>query len=146
MLCERSPKENNVLQQFYCRRYPAQLTSEPGPYWTSDRRPLLQYVKQLVAAAERGDAAEISWFLRHEPAALSDLQPEALHCALFVAVILGHHSTAEALLRHQNPDKRALVLPVCKSGVIEYTGKEDFDAGAETSFLAISYGWDSYSG
>jgi len=135
-----------VLRQFCCRRNHAQLTSEPGPYWTSERRPLLQYVKLLVAAAERGDAAEVSWFLRKEPAALSDLQPEAFHCALFVAVISGHHSTAEALLQHQNPDKGALTLPVCRPGLKVWGVSEDFDAGMETSFLALSYGWDSSSG
>ena len=138
-----------MLRQFCCRRNRAQVTSEPGLYWTSARRPLLQFVKLLVAAAERGDAAEVSWFLRNEPAALSDLQPEAFHCALFVAVLSGHHSTTETLLQHQNPDKGALSLPFCRPAVQVYRpggSVDDFDAGLETSFLALSYGWDSSSG
>ena len=126
------------------------MTSEPGPYWTSERRPLLQYVKLLVSAAQQGNAAEVSWFLRNVPAELSDLQPEAFHCALFVAVLRGHHSIAEALLQHQNPDKGPLILPVCSPGISDPSTFGDSGAwkpaGMETSFLALSYGWDSFSG
>ena len=45
------------------------------------------------------------------------MQPEAFHCAVFVAVVKSHHSTAEALLQHPNPDKGPLVLPICSPGV-----------------------------
>ena len=128
------------------------MTSEPGPYWTSERRPLLQYVKLLVSAAQQGNAAEVSWFLRNVPAELSDLQPEAFHCALLVAVLRGHHSTAEALLQHQNSDKGPLFLPVCSLGSSEprecvpSAPIARKPAGPETSFLALSYGWDFFSG
>lgn len=128
------------------------MTSEPGPYWTSERRPLLQYAKLLVSAAQQGNAAEVSWFLRNVPAELSDLQPEAFHCALLVAVLRGHHSTAEALLQHQNSGKGPLFLPVCSPGSSEPRAFGALPApawkpaGPETSFLALSYGWDSFSG
>lgn len=93
------------------------MTSEPGAYWTPKRRPLFHYVKLLVSAAQQGNAAEVSWFLRKAPAELSDLQPEAFHCAVFMAVLNSHHSTAEALLQHHNPDKGPLILPICSPGV-----------------------------
>ena len=114
---------------------------------------LLQYVKLLVSAAQQGNAAEVSWCLRNVPAELSDLQPEAFHCALLVAVLRGHHSTAEALLQHQNSDKGPVFLPVCSPGSSEPRGFGAPSApiawkpaGPETSFLALSYGWDFFSG
>lgn len=126
------------------------MSSEPGPFWTLERRPLLQYVKLLVSAALQGKTAEVSWFLRNAPADLSDLQPEAFHCALLVAVLKGHHSTAEALLQHQNPDRQLLILPVCsceaESNLTRRARPGPKPAGMDTSFLALSYGWDTLAG
>ena len=84
------------------------------------------------------------------------MQPEAFHCAVFVAVLNSHHSTAEALLQHPNPDKGPLGLPICSPGVSKpgatvqcstvCTPEAWKPAGMEASFLALSYGWDFFSG
>lgn len=125
-----------LQEDFLCRR--TQVTVGSSPFWTPERRPLLQYAELLIAAVERGDAAEVGWLLCSQPANLSDLQPEISHYTLLVAVLFGYYAIAEALQRHQNPDKTPLTLPVCRSANSTYN--PDFDAGEEVSFLAMSYG------
>ena len=120
----------------------------PGSFWVPARRPLLQYVKLLTAAAGRGDSAEVAWFLSQQPTNLPDLQPEAFHCALFAAVLFGHHKTVQILLQQQNPEKAPMVLPVCIQLVTEIRTKGVvYGAQLEEaiSFLGMAYGWDHFA-
>ena len=122
-----------LIQHVCCRRLDFEVTAQPGSFWISARRPLLQYVRLLTAAAAKGDSAEVGWLLSKEPADLSDLQPEAFHCPLFAAVLCGHHKTVETLLQHQNPEKAALQLPACS----DFTQPEE-----PISFLGMAYAWE----
>lgn len=125
------------------------MTAQPGSFWGPAKRPLLQYVKLLTAAAESGNSAEVSWFMSNQPTDLSDLQPEAFHCALFAAVLSGHHKTVETLLQHQNPERAAMVLPVCMQRRQHQSHRQGVTYGQQpeepVSFLGLAYGWEYFA-
>lgn len=131
-----------------CCRLEFSVYALPGSFWTLARRSLLQYIRNLTAAAERGDSAEVSWLLGKEPADFTELQPEAFHCALFAGVLCGHHKTVETILQHQNPEKAVLFLPTCTLMAFTAFGKVIRDSkqpGEPVSFLALAYGWEHYA-
>lgn len=125
-----------------CCRVTLNVYALPGRFWNPARRALLQYVRNLTSAAERGDSAEVSWFLRKEPA---DFSAEAFHCVLFAGVVCGHHKTVETILHHQNPKKAALRLPTCTQINDPQMASGGKQPGEQVSFLALAYGWEDYA-
>lgn len=109
--------------------------------WNPARHALLQYVRSLTSAAERG----LSWFLRKEPADFSELRSEAFHCALFAGVVCGHHKTVETILQHQNPKRAALRLPTCIQIIDPHMASGSKQPGEQVSCLALAYGWEDYA-